>query len=889
MDPKSDKDPDDDDIFAKLETDFQAVLDELLGDEALDKFRKEYEKLHGCLKKSHDSEKRLMAKCRELNAEIVSNTAKIASALKLSQDDKSTISKLKNELDAAWKMVDTAHDKETRARETIGALKTEINELSKLVERGAGLSVGQESSVNQLIADRDALKAQLDQATSELTSLREKQTQVSTELENVAKEREGADEKVSELQQDMQMKMNELQREMRKRDKLDREVAALKKETSEKQKQIENIKKRLVDQEDCNNGLSEQYKQTQVQLERTKKEADILNSRLTKTQQDYENQVEQSDRLAAENQKKLAELKAREDEIQAMKAEALKLTKMRENAQRKIQQVEEQKLEVEKDRDAKKSKISHLERDLDDAKKKAEQDKKKHDDLVRDRDILSKTLLKATNATEKQASLVKLHESGKKSLEQDIQAYREEGAKQRKIIYQLEKERDKYINEASDLTQKVLQHMEEVKVREMTLFDYKKKIAEAETKLKQQQNLYEACRSDRNLYSKNLVEAQDEIEEMKRKLRIMTHQIDQLKDEIASRNTENKKQEEKLARTEKEKDQLKDKYQKAQNMKESTQNQLEQMNKEVKNLNDLIRDADEERKRQQKELQQVVSERDILGTQLVRRNDELALLYEKIKIQQSTLAKGEIQYRQRLQDIRLLKLEIKKLRREKAILNKNVSSIDDLRKEVYHTQRELLRERTRCKALEEELENPMNIHRWRKLEASDPNRYEMILKIQALQKRLIDKTEEVVEKELAIQEKEKLYVELKQILARQPGPEVAEQLSLYQNALRDKTKQMKRLASELNMFESQSTEYKYEIERLATELQETKKNWFQMKKKDQQRKEKERLHSNTHNMIHTKRVDGPRFTGGGFNLNQAASSQPGATAAGGNVVTAKVN
>ena len=39
---------------------------------------------------------------------------------------------------------------------------------------------------------------------------------------------------------------------------------------------------------------------------------------------------------------------------------------------------------------------------------------------------------------------------------------------------------------------------------------------------------------------------------------------------------------------------------------------------------------------------QVISERDILGTQLVRRNDELALLYEKIKIQQSTLNKGEV-------------------------------------------------------------------------------------------------------------------------------------------------------------------------------------------------------------------------------------------------------
>ena len=68
-----------------------------------------------------------------------------------------------------------------------------------------------------------------------------------------------------------------------------------------------------------------------------------------------------------------------------------------------------------------------------------------------------------------------------------IQNYKDEAQKQRKIIYQLEKERDRYINEASELTQKVLQHMEDVKVREMQIFDYKKKIAEAETKLKQQQ------------------------------------------------------------------------------------------------------------------------------------------------------------------------------------------------------------------------------------------------------------------------------------------------------------------------------------------------------------------------------------------------------------------
>ncbi len=71
------------------------VLAELMGDKSLEKFRIEYEKLHRALKKSHDGEKRLMQKCRELNAEIVANAAKVTTALKLSQEDKSTISSLK--------------------------------------------------------------------------------------------------------------------------------------------------------------------------------------------------------------------------------------------------------------------------------------------------------------------------------------------------------------------------------------------------------------------------------------------------------------------------------------------------------------------------------------------------------------------------------------------------------------------------------------------------------------------------------------------------------------------------------------------------------------------------------------------------------------------------
>jgi methyl coenzyme M reductase beta subunit len=81
--------------FEALERDFQEVLTELVGDKSLERFRVEYEKLHRALKKSHESEKRLIKRCRELNAEIVANAAKVQTALKLSQEDQKTIDSLK--------------------------------------------------------------------------------------------------------------------------------------------------------------------------------------------------------------------------------------------------------------------------------------------------------------------------------------------------------------------------------------------------------------------------------------------------------------------------------------------------------------------------------------------------------------------------------------------------------------------------------------------------------------------------------------------------------------------------------------------------------------------------------------------------------------------------
>jgi len=60
----------------------------------------------------------------------------------------------------------------------------------------------------------------------------------------------------------------------------------------------------------------------------------------------------------------------------------------------------------------------------------------------------------------------------------------------------------------------------------------------------------------------------------------------------------------------------------------------------------------------------------------------------------------------------------------------------------------------------------MNVHRWRKLEGLDPVMYELIQKVRTLLKRLISKTEEVVSKDIEIQEKKCLHKDLTSVLEK---------------------------------------------------------------------------------------------------------------------------
>ncbi|NXP70149.1 CFA58 protein, partial [Ramphastos sulfuratus] len=822
--------------FEALEKNFQEVISLLKGDKTLEKFHIEYEKLHAVMRRSHENEKHLTEKCRALNAQLVRNSSKVAALTKLSKDDQETISSMKEELEKAWKMVDATYEKEQKAKETIKSLQKKIAHLTKLVEQGSGPSPEQENYIQDLLKRKDEITKERNELLSEVVELRESLTQATEQQQNAERAKNEADQSIMQLQQEIQLQQNEATQEARKKVKIEKELKNLQAEMDNKQAEIKNLQQHIERAKEEQLKMEEQLKKQKILNEKVDEELEQLQTKNSKLMQERKQHNLMLEEVMQDIQQKTAVLKARDEEVAQMHNEFSKLNKVKDVLQNKLHVAEEQKVNAEHERSTLKNQVSGLERELEAAKKQAGIDRKAVDELVREKDILNKNLVKATTATEKQINLVKLHEQSKKILEGEIQNYKKEDQKQRKIINQLEKERDCFINEIGELKQKVLQHLKDREMCEIQICDYEKKIKESDIKLKQQQTECESTRTERNLYSQNLIEAKEEIAEVTNKLKTVTLQVEQLKEEIANKDAALVKAHEDHKQMEKEKASMKDELLKMENKALETKHFIHNQEAEEKRLLKVIAEADAERLRQKREIDQVINERDILGSQLVQRHKEAALLYEKIKIQQSILNKGEAQYQQRMEDIRLLKLEIKKLRREKGILDKNVADVEELRQEVQRVQKELLKEQNRCKVLEEELENPLNVHRWRKLEASDPSTYELIQKIHRLQKQLIKKTDEVIEKELLIQEKEKLYMELKHILARQPGPEAAEQLELHQRTLREKAKQLKVLSSELSMYESHSQEYKQEIERLTSELQNVKKKYLSLKHKEQQAK-----------------------------------------------------
>lgn len=67
--------------------------------------------------------------------------------------------------------------------------------------------------------------------------------------------------------------------------------------------------------------------------------------------------------------------------------------------------------------------------------------------------------------------------------------------------------------------------------------------------------------------------------------------------------------------------------------------------------------------------------RNYMGIQLIDRNDELCILYEKSNIQENILKNGEQEIRQKEEEIRMINLELKERQRQLEVVRKQIPDV----------------------------------------------------------------------------------------------------------------------------------------------------------------------------------------------------------------------
>merc|ERR1719331_941883 len=305
-----------------------------------------------------------------------------------------------------------------------------------------------------------------------------------------------------------------------------------------------------------------------------------------------------------------------------------------------------------------------------------------------------------------------------------------------------------------------------------------------------------------------------DLSEKKEKLKILQNEVEILRMESAAKDRSLTTTRMKAQRQVVQRDQLQNEKTRITGKGASLNEQVEHFVIEIDKLNSIMNTTQKQMVTLRMKYEQAVESRNFTGIQLIDRNDELCLLWEKSNIQEKLLKKGEQAMLTKEEEIRSLKIDVKEVKRQLHVVQKKIPEVPKLIDEVMRLREQVGSVRKRTDELSLELENPKSVMRkWRGLGGEDLDLQTLRMKTQDLEERLNDKKESLLEKELILEEVAALSDKLRQqaVDGRQGTMELSQKVNVFQARIKDVTRKMMATVSELSMY--QATAHKLQTER----------------------------------------------------------------------------
>eukprot|EP01135_Chromosphaera_perkinsii_P005902 Nk52_evm35s370 gene=Nk52_evmTU35s370 len=788
------------------------VLEEMVKDKSLSQERamemkNRYGKLHQHLLDVYESEKSLLRKARKLNSELQMQKVELEKSGTSSYDDTSEIGNLRRELLRAQNTFDISEEKLTGLQQQVEECQSVKSELEKDIEALKKEQTDMiQPHVNQMKKNIEEIKLDISQRKQQIKKLkqdrvekREQLTEAFVSKEEMIKDNQAQKDILAQTsslpsrivkQTDTLITANRhLEIEIRKQNQVSHQLNI----------DIEAKRKIFVDYEERSRDLSYKYEKQRLQTE-TK---EMHSEKLIK---DVDIQKEKVSNLNAD--KTAIELKMTQLSIDGHRAHEVLLRKIREK-DNVIKQLGRGQIQLNHLLDF----IPHLQRrhtDLELETKEAvryrQTQKKQLKEIRSEVQDVTKDMLKMSDITAEIKAEIEESLAVNRGLEKELAELQSEEHELNRTVSQRSIEREQKSREHARTVSKVRKALQNLKVKDLTILDNNKKTTELQIRLREFAGMYDVVKNERNKYV-NLCQASTQRSaEMKDKIKILTNEREILKKEAFNKEKALTKQKAEFANAFAMRDGSRNDLNKAILQYSQKRDKIDQQLGNIEKLNSIIDRAETTMVNLRAKYEKGVTDRNFTGMQLIDRNDELCLIYEKLNVQGNLLKNGDMELLAREEEIRLLNLKKKELEREINNARRLVPQKADVEKELKNLSTQLKAARGRLFDLENQVETPDNLERWRALPGKDPSPEELSQKMDNLEITLAKQEEKLLEKELILEEVSRLSDRVRN--EAQTGKEdtlnLAKKVNEYQSKIKEVTRKMMALVSELSMQQAQS-------------------------------------------------------------------------------------
>ncbi|XP_045075848.1 coiled-coil domain-containing protein 146-like [Coregonus clupeaformis] len=436
-----------------------------------------------------------------------------------------------------------------------------------------------------------------------------------------------------------------------------------------------------------------------------------------------------------------------------------------------------------------------------DAKPKSDRILKTRQELQLEVDKLKRNLIHQQPVAEVETQLVKQCVEQEQELMRESHRHREELHTLSCLTQIKADEREQKSRERHRAEQRYNRIKQELRGKSLVIHELKKQNQEVQSRLSVFAKLYDNIKGDRNKCVNLIQMASQRTAEMREKFKILENEIEILRTNAINKDKLLQKSRLKHFHSHTVRDSLRNDISKVTWVLHEMRQKREEQKLNLGQLTHMINYHEQNLLQMRKSHDNAVQSRNDRGVQLLEREEEMCIFYEKVNVQEGLIRNGDMETQALEEETRCLQMITNEERRQTALSRKLVPCQRSLEGESTMLQIQLSECKERMLELEKALEDPGQENRARELEGNDPSPVELIQKIEQLEVGLAEREELLLEKDLVYEQVTRLSqrIRAKAENGKQDTLELAKKVNELQGRIKESTRRMMAVVSELSM------------------------------------------------------------------------------------------